>query len=81
MLVVFYMKRNAVSFNTIRRFMDSKGVEPSTFRMRTERYPSNIAFVPTLCTVRKEKSTYIRPYERRGHADGLSWSQVWSPSR
>ena len=32
-------KRNAVSFNTIRRFMDSKGVEPSTFRMRTERSP------------------------------------------
>ena len=33
-------KRNAVSFNTIRRFMDSKGVEPSTFRMRTERSPN-----------------------------------------
>ena len=61
--------------------MDSKGVEPSTFRMRTERSPSNIAFVHTLCTVRKEKSTYIRPYERRGHADRLSWLQVWSPSR
>ena len=34
--------------------MDSKGVEPSTFRMRTERSPSNIAFVHTLCTARKE---------------------------
>ena len=33
-------KKNAVSFNTIRRFMDSKGVEPSTFRMRTERSPN-----------------------------------------
>ena len=32
-------KRNAVSFNTIRRFMDSKGVEPLTSRMRTERSP------------------------------------------
>jgi len=74
-------KRNAVSFNTIRRFMDSKGVEPSTFRMRTERSPSNIAFVHTLCTMRKEKSTYIRPYKMFCHLNYLSWSQVWSPSR
>ena len=43
--------------------------------------PNSLAFVHTLCTVKKEKSTYIRPYERRGHADGLSWSEVWSPSR
>ena len=43
--------------------------------------PNSLAFVHTLCNVRKEKSTYIRPYERRGHADRLSWSQVWSPSR
>ena len=41
--------------NTIRRFMDSKGVEPSTFRMRTERSPNSLAFVHTLCTMRKEK--------------------------
>ena len=53
--------KNAVSFNTIRRFMDSKGVEPSTFRMRTERSPSNIAFVHTLCTAR-EKNQRIFVY-------------------
>ena len=75
------VKRNAVSFNTIRRFMDSKGVEPSTFRMRTERSPSNIAFVHTSCTARKEKSTYIRLYKMFGHPNDLSRSQVWSPSR
>ena len=34
--------------------VDLEGVEPSTFRMRTERSPSNIAFVHTLCTARKE---------------------------
>ena len=61
--------------------VDLEGFEPLTSRMRTERSPNSLAFVHTLCTVRKEKSTYIRPYERRGHADGLSWSQVWSPSR
>ena len=43
-------------------------------RMRTERSPSNIAFVHTLCTVRKEKSTYIRPYKMFRHLNYLSWS-------
>ena len=43
--------------------------------------PSNIAFVHTLCTARKEKSTYIRPYKMTCHPDGLSWSQVWFPIR
>ena len=43
--------------------MDSKGVEPSTFRMRTERSPSNIAFVHTLHTMRKGKSTCVRSYK------------------
>ena len=47
-------KETPYRFNTIRRFMDSKGVEPSTFRMRTERSPNSLAFVHTLCTVRKE---------------------------
>ena len=61
--------------------MDLEGFEPLTSRMRTERSPNSLAFVHTLCNVRKEKSTYIRPYGRRGHADRLSWSQVWSPSR
>jgi len=35
--------------------MDLEGFEPLTSRMRTERSPSNIAFVHTLCTVREEK--------------------------
>ena len=61
--------------------VDLEGFEPLTSRMRTERSPNSLAFVHTLCNVRKEKSTYIRPYGRRGHADRLSWSQVWSPSR
>lgn len=43
--------------------------------------PSNIAFVHTLCTMRKEKSTYIRPYKMTCHPNGLSWSQVWFPIR
>ena len=50
-------------------------------RMRTERSPSNIAFVHTLCTARKEKSTYIRLYKMFCHPNDLSRSQVWSPSR
>ena len=33
-------KKIAVSFNTIRRFMDLEGFEPLTSRMRTERSPN-----------------------------------------
>ena len=62
-------------------FMDLEGFEPLTSRMRTERSPCNIAFVHTLCIVRKEKSTYIRPYKIFCHPNYLSWSQIWSPSR
>ena len=43
--------------------------------------PSNIAFVHTFCTARKEKSTYIRLYKMFCHSNYLSWSQIWSPSR
>ena len=50
-------------------------------RMRTERSPNSLAFVHTLCTVRKEKSTYIRLYKMFCHPNDLSRSQVWSPSR
>ena len=35
--------------------MDLEGFEPLTSRMRTERSPSNIAFVHTLHTMRKGK--------------------------
>ena len=61
--------------------MDLEGFEPLTSRMRTERSPSNIAFVHTLCTAREEKSTYIRLYKMFCHPNDLSRSQVWSPSR
>ena len=61
--------------------VDLEGFEPSTFRMRTERSPSSLAFVHTLCTARKEKSTYIRLYKMFCHSNYLSWSQIWSPSR
>ena len=43
--------------------------------------PNSLAFVHTLCTTRKEKSTYIRPYKMTCHPNGLSWSQVWFPIR
>ena len=59
--------------------VDLEGFEPLTSRMRTERSPNSLAFVHTLCTVRKEKSTYIRPYKTTCHPNGLSWSQVWFP--
>ena len=62
-------------------FMDLEGFEPLTSRMRTERSPSNIAFVHTSHTVRKEKSTCIRLYKISYHPNDLSRSQVWSPSR
>ena len=52
--------------------MDLEGFEPLTSRMRTERSPNNIAFVHTLCTARKEKSTYIRPYKMFRQPNGLS---------
>ena len=39
--------------------MDLEGFEPLTSRMRTERSPNSLAFVHTLCTVRKGKLTYI----------------------
>ena len=61
--------------------VDLEGFEPLTSRMRTERSPNSLAFVHTLCTVRKEKSTYIRPYKMFRHPNDLSRSQVWSPSR
>ena len=35
--------------------VDLEGFEPLTSRMRTERSPNSLAFVHTLCTVRKEK--------------------------
>ena len=53
-------------------FMDLEGFEPLTSRMRTERSPNNIAFVHTSCTVRKEKSTYIRLYKMPCQPNGLS---------
>ena len=56
--------------------MDLEGFEPLTSRMRTERSPSSLAFVHTLCTVRKGKSTYIRPYKKYSHTNGLSLGQV-----
>ena len=34
--------------------------------------PNSLAFVHTLCTVRKEKSTYIRPYKMPCQPNGLS---------
>ena len=61
--------------------VDLEGFEPLTSRMRTERSPNSLAFVHTLCTVRKEKSTHIRLYEIFCHPNDLSRSQVWSPSR
>ena len=63
------------------KLVDLEGFEPLTSRMRTERSPSNIAFVHTFCTARKEKSTYIRLYKMFCHPNDLSRSQVWSPSR
>ena len=56
--------------------MDLEGFEPLTSRMRTERSPSNIAFVHTSHTVRKEKSTCIRLYKISCHPNGLSWLRV-----
>ena len=61
--------------------VDLEGFEPLTSRMRTERSPNSLAFVHTLCTVRKKKSTYIRPYKMFCQPNGLLGSQVWPPSR
>ena len=77
-------KSEPLSLRTKVRIFDlveTEGFEPLTSRMRTERSPSNIAFVHTLCTAREEKSTYIRPYRIFCHLNYLSWSQIWSPSR
>ena len=38
--------------------------------------PSSLAFVHTLCNVRKGKSTYIRLYKIFCHPNGLSWLRV-----
>ena len=54
------------------RLVDLEGFEPLTSRMRTERSPNSLAFVHTLCNVRKEKSTYIRPYKMSCQPNGLS---------
>ena len=62
-------------------FMDLEGFEPLTSRMRTERSPNSLAFVHTLHTVRKGKSTNIRLYKIFCHPNDLSLSQVCFPSR
>ena len=54
------------------KLVDLEGFEPLTSRMRTERSPNSLAFVHTLCNVRKEKSTYIRPYKMSCQPNGLS---------
>ena len=41
--------------NTAGFLVDLEGFEPLTSRMRTERSPNSLAFVHTLCNVRKEK--------------------------
>ena len=56
--------------------MDLEGFEPLTSRMRTERSPNSLAFVHTLRTVRKAKSTCIRLYKKLYHLNGLSLEQV-----
>ena len=57
-------------------FMDLEGFEPLTSRMRTERSPNSLAFVHTLCTTRKEKSTHIRLYKMLCHSNGPLLEQV-----
>ena len=61
--------------------VDLEGFEPLTSRMRTERSPNSLAFVHTLHTVRKGKSTHIRLYKIFCHPNDLSLSQVCFPSR
>ena len=68
-------KSNSVKITLLLK-VDLEGFEPLTSRMRTERSPSNIAFVHTLHTVRKGKSTYIRPYKTLCHPNGLLLEQV-----
>ena len=65
-------KRPAGTRQDVLFFMDLEGFEPLTSRMRTERSPNSLAFVHTLCTVRKEKSTYIRLYKMPCQPNGLS---------
>lgn len=60
---------------TLRR---SAELVKTSSRMRTERSPNSLAFVYTLCNVRKEKSTYIRLYKMFCHPNDLSRSQVWA---
>ena len=78
--VVIQKKSSSVKITLLLK-VDLEGFEPLTSRMRTERSPNSLAFVHTLCTVRKEKSTYIRLYKMLCHPNDLSRSQVWSPSR
>ena len=63
------------------KLVDLEGFEPLTSRMRTERSPNSLAFVHTLHTVRKGKSTHIRLYKIFCHPNDLSLSQVCFPSR
>ena len=79
-LMCIQKKSNSVKITLLLK-VDLEGFEPLTSRMRTERSPNSLAFVHTLCTMRKEKSTYIRPYKTTCHPNGLSWSQVWFPIR
>ena len=77
----FRHKKRRIVQKRCGKLVDLEGFEPLTSRMRTERSPNSLAFVHTLCTVRKEKSTYIRLYKMFRHPNDLSRSQVWSPSR
>ena len=61
--VVIQKKSSSVKITLLLK-VDLEGFEPLTSRMRTERSPSNIAFVHILCTARKEKSTYIKKIQK-----------------
>ena len=50
----FRHKKRRIVQKRCGKLVDLEGFEPLTSRMRTERSPNSLAFVHTLCTVRKE---------------------------
>ena len=50
---VFGHKKRRIVQKRCGKLVDLEGFEPLTSRMRTERSPNSLAFVHTLCTVRK----------------------------
>ena len=73
--------KNAASYKTMRQIGGPRGIRTLDLSDANRTLSQQYRFCAHLMHREKRKSTYIRPYKTTCHPNGLSWSQVWSPSR